>query len=155
MSKFKKILTVLIICLMCFSSMVGCIITKSDEELIELKINQFLNAYNSGDMDSVLECLDSKTRNTYESAMNIGNALIGKSGFKIGISDLFGIAVGTISEEDILTISEINIAIKNETEATVDVTLAYKDKISDTTEAAYFTMVKEDNEWFINNFQSK
>lgn len=155
MSIFKKILTVLIICLMCFSSMVGCVTTKSDEELIELKINQFLKAYNSGDMDSVLECLDSKTRNTYESAMNIGNALIGKSGFKIGISDLFGIAVGTISEEDILTISEINIAIKNETEATVDVTLAYKDNISDTKESAYFTMVKEDNEWFIKNLQSK
>lgn len=151
MSKFKKLITILIICLMCFYTMVGCTTTKSDEELIESKINQFFKAYNSGDMDSFLECLDCKTRNTYKSAMNIGNALIGKSGFKIGISDLIGIAVGTMSEEDILTISQINIAIKSETEATVDVTLAYKTEISD----IKVTMIKEDNDWFIKNLESK
>ena len=53
----------------------GCL-GKSDEELIRDRMNTFLTAYNSGDLQGVLQCMDAKTRNTYQSALNIGNVLI-------------------------------------------------------------------------------
>ena len=61
----------------------GCL-GKSDEELIRDRMNTFLTAYNSGDLQGVLQCMDAKTRNTYQSALNIGNVLIprGVSGLR-------------------------------------------------------------------------
>lgn len=155
MIKQRKFLAVIMALFLCFSLLSACASPKSDKELIESRINSFLKAYNSGDMDAVLECLDAKTKNTYKAAMNIGNVLIGKTGFGIKLSDLFGISVGTMSEDDILTISDTTINMVDDTKATVDVTLGYKDKISDTQEKAFFTMIKEDNDWFIKNLESK
>lgn len=156
MIKYKKIPAVFILLLLCLSLLSACASSKSDEELIESKIHQFLKAYNSGDIDAVLECLDSKTKNTYKAAMNIGNVFIGKkTGYNISLSDLFSLGVGTMSEDDILTISDTTITIVNDTKATVDVTLEYKDKMSDMQEKAFFTMIKEENDWWIKNLENK
>lgn len=155
MIKYRKILAVFMVLLLCLSFLSACTSPKSDEELIESRINTFLKAYNSGDMDAVLECLDAKTKNTYKSAMNIGNALIGKTGFDISLSDMFSIGVGILSDEDILSISNMAVSIIDDNNATVDVTLGYRDKMTDTLEKAVFTMIKEDNDWFIKNLESK
>lgn len=156
MNKIKyKFVIVTAALLLCLSSLSACAFFKSDEELIESRIDAFLNAYNSGDMEAVMECLDSKTRNTLQAVMNIGDNLIGETGFNISLSDMFGLGVGMMSDEDILTISDMTINITGDTEATVDVTLGYKDVFSENRESAYFTMIKEDNDWFIKNLQSK
>ena len=155
MVKYRKIFVAFMVLSLCFSLLTACSYEKSDEELIESKINKFLQAYNSGDMDGVLECLDAKTKNTVKASMNIGSALIGKTGFGITFSDLFSLGIGTMSEEDVLTISEKTINIESDVKATVDVTLGYKDKLSDMQEKAIFTMVKEDDDWFIKNLESK
>lgn len=155
MIKHRRFLAVIMMLLLCFSLLSACTFQKSDEELIESRIDQFLKAYNAGDMEAILDCLDTKTKNTYEAAMNIGNILIGKTGFDINLSDLFSISVGTMSEGDILTISDTTINISDDTKATVYVTLGYKDKMNDTQEKAFFTMIKEDNDWFINDLESE
>lgn len=161
MTKYKRILTVSMVLLLCFFSLFACSAPKSDEELIESKINQFLKAYNSGDMDAVLECLAARTKNQVSSAMKIAQAIggavpkVGGILGKISISDLFGVSVGMVSDDDILTISDTTINIVSDTKATVDVVLGYKDKLSDTQGKAFFTMVKEDNDWFIKNLEGK
>lgn len=155
MIKHRRFFAVITMLFLCFSLLSACTSPKSDEELIESRINNFLKAYNSGDIDAVLDCLDAKTRNTYKAAMNIGNVLIGKTGFGFDLSDLFGLGVGLMSEDDILTISDTTINMVDDTKATVDVTLGYKDKMSDMQEKAFFTMIKEDNDWFIKNLESK
>lgn len=155
MIKHRRFLAVIMVLFLCFSLLSACTSPKSDEELIESRINNFIKAYNSGDIDAVLDCLDAKTKNTYKAAMNIGNVLIGKTGFGISLADLFGISIGIMSEDDVLTISNISISISSDTSATVYVTLGYKDKMSDTQEKAFFTMIKEDDDWFIKNLESK
>lgn len=100
-------------------------------------------------MDEVLECLDAKTQNAFKASMNIGNMLIGKTGYSVDISDLFGLSSGS------LTLTDRIINMESDTKATVYVTVRYEDKYSNTQEEAFFTMVKEDDDWFINNFESK
>lgn len=112
-------------------------------------MNNFLAAYNSGDMDKVLECLDSKTRNTYTAAMNITGGLIGLTGFEVSISDLFGLGVGIMSDGDVLKLEQMDITIQSDTKATVSTTMHYKDYETSYSETVKFTLVKEDGDWYI------
>lgn len=149
MTKYIKIFVVFTVVCLCFTSFVACSKPKSDEELITARIDKFVKSYNSGDMDEVLECLDAKTQNAFKASMNIGNMLISKTGYSVDISDLFGLSSGS------LTLTDRIINMESDTKATVYVTVRYEDKYSNTQEEAFFTMVKEDDDWFINNFESK
>lgn len=155
MVKQRKFLAVITVLLLCVSLLSACTLFKSDEELIESRINSFVKAYNSGDMDEVLKCLDTKTRNACQAAINIGNVFIGKTGYGFQLSDLFGLGASALSEEDLLTLSDITINLVDDTEATVDVTMKYDDTKASTQGSAVFTMIKEDDDWFIKNFESK
>ena len=146
----------LILCACLLVVFVGSYFFKSDERMINERIDAFLDAYNSGNMQGVMECFDAKTRNKYQGMMGIGNALIsGSSGFGFSISDMFGVGVGTMSEGDILTISDRSITIDSETTATVIGILSYKDKHAEMSDRAVITMVKEDGEWFIKDIEDK
>ena len=130
--------------------------------MIEEKVNQFIKAYNSGDMEDVLDCLSAKKRNEFKAAMNIAQAIggavpkIGGVLGKISMSDLFAIGIAEMSEDDVLTISDITVNIISETKATADVTVRFNgNEIPDGEDKAFFTMIKEDNDWFISNFESK
>lgn len=124
---------------------------KTDEDLIADRIDSFLKAYNSGDMNKVFENLDSKTRNTYGALLNVGNMLIGKTGYGVSLSDIFSISVGFISEDDILTVSDLKITIESETKATAKCVLSYSDKLTSKKEEAVFKLIKEDKDWFIRD----
>ena len=88
-----------------FSLLSGCVsFAKSDEEKIKSRLESFTNAYNSGDLEKMLDCMDSKTKNTYKSAINITDSLIGKTGFKINLNDLFGLSVGITSDGELMTL---------------------------------------------------
>ena len=128
----------------------GCL-GKSDEELIRDRMNAFLTAYNSGDLQGVLHCMDAKTRNTYQSALNIGNVLVGLSGVSIGLEDLFGLGVGLMTEGDLLEFENMEISIRSDTKATVTVTMSYNEPGASYSEDVRFTLVKENGDWFIKN----
>ena len=141
-------------CLFIFtlSSLTGCALFKSDKEKIEDRIESFISAYNSGDLGDALDCLDAKTKNAFKSSMALTEALSGMSGFSI--SDLFSIGIG-ISEGDTLTVDIVDIEIEDE-RAMVDVIVSYKDSAKELKEEkAFFTMVKEKQEWYIKNFENK
>lgn len=128
---------------------------RSDEEQIQFRIEKFLRAYNSGDTEGILECMDQKTRNGLQASVNVANALAGMTGFKLDFSDLFSMGVWQMSEGDILEISDVVIEVTGEDRARVDVTLSYDDRVSEMEDEAFFTMVKEDGDWFIENLESK
>ncbi|MBQ2933855.1 MAG: hypothetical protein IJE02_04525 [Clostridia bacterium] len=146
----RKIISVVTIIILLVILMTGCNFFKSDEQLIEERIEAFLDAYNSGDLDGVLECLDSRTRTTIESAIGITEAFTGG----VEVSDVFGISIGTMSEGDILTVDIQEIKINDE-RATVEVLASYKDAAAGFSEPAVFTMKKEDRDWYIKNFEDK
>ncbi len=142
---------------MVFTVFSGCFFEKkSDEDLIRDRINAFLKAYNSGDISAVLDCMDAKTRNEYSAIVNIGSALLGKSGLGgVSVSDLFALGVGGMSEGDILSVSNEEIELIDSQNARVNVEMSYKDKVSQMNSGAVFTMVKEGDDWFIKDFKEK
>ena len=84
---------------------------KTDADLIEERIDAFLSAYNSGDMDGVIACMDKKSGNELRAAMNVIGALGGALlGVNLSLSDLFSLGIG-MSDDDYmkLEISKIEI----------------------------------------------
>lgn len=157
MRKFKNIVILTIATIITVMTVAGCNINKTDEELINRRIEAFFEAYNAGDMEGGVKCLDSKTKNTYESAMNMTNALIGKTGFSIKLSDIFGVAVGVISEGDLLKASEMNITLTSDETANVNTVLSYSDKtgMGNFAEKVLISMKKEKSDWFIEDIKSE
>ncbi len=152
MNKLRKIffLSMIVIFAFCFCScQLGF---KSDEEKIRDRVEEFIFAYNSGDVDGAFDCLDAKSKQTYKAMMNIGNGLFGKlTGIDISVQDLFAIAVG-VNGSDILSMDIKNIAITSETTATVDISTTLSLDVARTSETnnnMQLQMVKEKDDWFI------
>ncbi len=153
----KIVVTALIIITVAFVLITCFFDFRTDEEKIEDQINNFVTAYNDGDLEKVLDSLDSRTRNALKSTMNITETLLG-SKMKVKLSDLFSVSVGLVSgEDDILKVTIDDIDIQDD-KATVNVSMTYRDKandFSDFTGEAVFTMVKEDRDWYIRNFKDR
>ncbi len=153
----KKILTLTLTLILSVSFLSGCnLLIKSDEELIEERINSFVSAYNSGDADGLLECFDSKTKTTMKSALGIGNSLLGGLiGFDISLSDIFGLGMG-ITDGDVLTVQEIkDIRVGTDT-ATADVTIVFSDEwggSGTTTDDCTFYLKSENGGWYISDLK--
>lgn len=147
----KKTLAIfLMVCLLV--SICGCeALLLSDEDMIRNRMDAFTKAYNAGDMEKCLDCLDSKTRNQYSALVNIGNALIGKTGFKIAIADMFALGVALTDEGDVLTFKELDINIQSETSARVKATMVYSENSDEMESTVTFHLVKEDGDWYITD----
>lgn len=121
---------------------------KTDEEMIIDRMQHFAHAYNTGDMEEAIACLDSKSRNTYMAALQVGNALIGLTGFNIGMTDLFSLGIAVSEEGEPIKFADLEVEMKSETEAKVHALMHFAghgeqgDKIT-------FYMVKEDGDWYI------
>lgn len=144
----KKVVSMLLILALFAFIFCGCE-SKSDEMMIADRMNTFLKAYNTGDLEGALACLDAKTRNTYQAALNVGNQLIGLTGFSADISDLFSLGIGLSGTECALMLENLTITGKSDTQAVVSATLTYQDGQSSYGEEVSFTLVKEDGDWYI------
>lgn len=124
----------------------------TDEKLIEERISQFVTAYNNGDMETVLECLDTKARNAFQALLNVLSGLAeNATGYSIDLSDLFSLGVSMVSG-DIIKVEIIEIAISNSAKATVTATMNLKNTESKT---AYFSMTYENDNWYIGDITDK
>ncbi len=135
----------------------SCAAEKSDEELIRDRIDSFMKAYNSGDMDGVFESLDTKTRNATKAIFSMAEAMGGMLGMDgVSLSDLFSLSVA-VAGDDVLDVTVSNINITDGENATVETTLSlgYGDLVSETDYSITFAMVKEDGDWFISNMIEK
>ncbi len=153
MRRAKNVIILAIAAIVTVMTVAGCGGKKTDEELITERIESFVEAYNNGDMEEAIECMDSKSRNALESAMNMANALIGKTGFDISMGDLFGLAV-SMSESELLKIDDISITYISDENADVSAGLSYNDKITGTAnfeEQIIIKMKKEKSDWFIED----
>lgn len=136
----------------------GCNTFKTDEEIIEERINTFLSAYNSGDYEETLDCLSPKMKNTMKGMTGLGETLLGGiTGFNFNMSDLFGLGSGILSQGDVLTISNAKLNFESETKATVECSLTFNNDLlgNKITQKSSFIMSKENNDWFIENIKLK
>ena len=156
-TKSKGILSALLV-ILCAFSLVSCLLPqKSDEELIEERLNTFVDSFNSGDMDAVIGCFDKKSRNILQSAVNVGGSLLGKGlGFGVNMSDLFGLGIASAQPNgDVLSVTDRSIHVQSDTEATVDVTWTERYGKEETSAPAQFIMVKEGKDWYIKDAELK
>ncbi|MGM9640151.1 MAG: hypothetical protein ACI3V3_02155 [Faecousia sp.] len=147
----RRIVSIMVVVCVFVGILSACVF-KSDQKLIEDRIESFLKAYNAGDLEAVLECLDAKTRNTYRSAFGIGNALIGMTGFGGSLSDMFGLGVGLMSDRDVMQLRDLEIVVTSPSEATVRATMYYNNDLEhSSSQKVQLTLVKEDGDWFIHD----
>ncbi len=147
----KRIYSLIALVLVLSMLLTGCFGSKkSDEELIESRINTFIKGYNSGNMNSVLKNLDAKTRNELKAAMNITQDMFD---MKVDISDLFSLGVGLFSDGDTLEIDILSVEKQSEKEATAYARISYKDSFTDESDDVMFELVKEGKSWYISDLK--
>ncbi|MBQ7347460.1 MAG: hypothetical protein IJW55_05840 [Clostridia bacterium] len=145
--RFLSFLLAMILLLTCLSA---CKKEKqpTNEELIENRITTFVTAYNDGDMDTVMSCLDAKTRNAFQAMLNLLGGLAGSAaGFNIDLSDLFSLGVSTTTG-DFMELEITNITVIDNENATATTTM---DLTGAGTQTIYFVMVYENNGWYIHD----
>lgn len=129
----------------------GCAGFKSDEQLITERIQDFTEAYNSGDFEETLKSMDSKTRNTYQAAADIGGSLFaGWSGLSLDYGDLFALGVGTAQADELMTIQIESVSIEGE-EAVAVTQMDYEVGFGYGTVSmkVEFELIKEKGDWYI------
>lgn len=125
----------------------GC---KSDEVKIQERLDAVVFAFNSGDMEGVLDCYDAKTRNVNKAVLGIGDSLLGMGGIDIGLSSMFALAVGLRSNGELVRIEDVQITMNSDrTVAKVEAVLCYEDTGSAFDAPLQITMVKENGDWYI------
>ena len=153
----NKYLRVIIIIALLSTLLTSCLsfTPKTDEQLIRERIDAFITAYNTGDIEDCLACLDAKSRNAIKSASSlIGGIGFGVGSFSFGINplDLFGLAVANASEGDLFNLQITDIEIENDNQATVSAEISYNGKYG-SMEDPHCTviMTKEHGDWFIKD----
>lgn len=142
----RAVALVILICLVT-ALLCGC---KSDEQKIEDRLNQFLFAFNTGDMEAVLDCYDAKTRNANKAILGLGNNLLGDSLLGMSFQGLFALSVGLMSEGELLRVEDVVVEIHSSgTRATVSATLYYEDYSESHNSQIQLTMIKENGDWYI------
>ena len=130
----------------------GTNLFKSDETLIRERIQAYEDACNDGDMDAMLDCMDSETKALMEGTMDLMDGLFQEgSGMDFGMSDMFGFA-GAMG--DFFKVEITNIAIEGNY-ATVSVIMsADMYGYSEETEETELPMVKEGGDWYIGGMEN-
>ena len=155
----KRLLALFLVIVMALGCFASCKkdedppeILPTDEELITETIETFLTAYNTGDMDAVLQCLDAKTRNAFQAMLNLLGGLAGSAaGFDIDLKDLFSLGVSTTQGDFMgLEITNINVIDSSNAVATTTMNLTGAG-----VQTIYFEMVYENDGWYIHDMTDR
>ena len=131
----------------------GCSFFKSDEQLMKDKINSFVTSYNSGDVEGMIDTLDSQSRQIAKSTLELSDTLISSlTGISVSVKDVFALCISFSDDFDTLTIVSFDDFQVGESTATVSVTVAGEKSGTEETEQAEFKMKKENGDWYINDF---
>ncbi len=129
---------------------------KSDEDLINERIEEFVSSYNNGDMEAVMECFDQRTKSLLGATVGIGEALIGgAAGFDVSMSDMFGLGAG-LNEGDMMKLRDVQFTVpdgaeKVSVDAVITMSISFMGQSQSNSSSVQFEMVKEDGDWFISN----
>ena len=153
---FYKLFGVVLIALLSFC-FVSCNLNKSktpksDNEMINSRISEFLSAYNDGDFEATVNCFDKKTRRQINATFNVTGSLLGSvTGVNIDLSDMFSLGIATSSEDDFLSIEISRIVMQSSEKATLIGTMSFSGVGSEQSDTVFIVMVKESDDWYIND----
>ncbi len=140
-------IVVFIVLIICVSLLIDK--KPNEEDKIVECVENFVEAYNAGDMEQVLECLDAKTRNKYNAMLNLLGGLAGSIvGMGIDMKDLFSLGVA-LSDGDYLEVDIKDVELIDSANALVEASIGmYRDSEEDN---GYFVMVLENDKWCISD----
>ncbi len=152
--KTLKFLTLILTLMLTISLFFACgedepeSIPKTDEELIEARIEEFVNAYNTGDTEKLLASLDAKSRNTLNAMLGlVGGITDSAIGFNVDLTQLFSLGVGLYEGDFMkLKIGDITVVDSKNAYAKATMTLAESE-----TMPIYFVMLYENDGWYVND----
>ncbi len=120
----------------------------TNEQQIKERIEKFSTAYNQGDMDAVLECLDAKSRNAMNAMLNLVGGIAGSlTGVDIDLRDLFSLGI-YISSDDFMKLQIGKITVTDSKNAVATTTM---DLTGAGVGTIYFYMVYENGGWYIHD----
>lgn len=131
---------------------------KSDDEKIADRLEAIETAYANGDMDAILDCMDTKSRNAYKGLGSLGSMIGGSVGpfsFNLGGSSISSLFSVTVAVEDVsikFTIKNIEYTDKTHATVTADLWESENYLYDETTQEVTFEMVKEKNDWYLSDF---
>ena len=103
-------------------------------------------------MDTVLECLDAKSRNAMEAMLKLLGGIAGSyTGFEIDLKDLFSLGISTI-DGDFMKLKITDIKITDSKNATVTTTM---ELTGAGVQTIFFSMVYEHEGWYIRDMSDK
>ncbi len=132
---------------------------KSNEELIHICIDRFEESYNNGDLKGVIACLSAKRQKQIKSIINLMNAVsfgIGCGPINISsaidLYDLFGLSVGSVSDEELLRVETHSISFTDAGGADVCADISFQFAYgTQEVGTVILKMVKEKGKWYIDN----
>lgn len=152
--KLVRVMALVLVLSVIVALFMGCdAFFKSDEEQITDRLDAFMSACNSGDLDGALDCMDKSSRNTYGAVFDIGSALFGSiTGIEIDVRDLMAVVLG-FSPQDFFELQIQRISLDSEETATVTASISFTDpqtgeKVSQ--EGLELPMIKEGWDWYID-----
>ncbi len=165
MSTARKICLLLSVLLL-LGSLVACdraVRVRTDEDMIRDRIDAFLLAYNTGDFDGVLACMDRQSRRRYESMANlisgigvsVGAGPFGVSG-NLNFRDMFGYSVNAFSDGELMDAELVRIEPDEQDadRADVYVVLTLKSNFGEVIDRTKFELRREDGDWYIHDMHS-
>ena len=146
----KRTLLAAVAVLLLLTQLCACS-SKSDEELIRDRIENFMSDYNDGDLDAALENLTPKTRNATQAILNMAESLGGLFGLDgISLSDMFSLGLA-FSDDEMLKVTVQSVTIQDEENATAETELSLNSPVGDAAYSIRFVMQKKDGDWYIDN----
>ncbi len=125
----------------------------TDEELIRKCVQTFITAYNEGDMDTALNCLNAKNRNAMEAILNLlGGAAGSYLGFDIDLKDLFSIGV-SVTNGDLMKLNITDVSITSNSNGKMATVTTSMDLAGTGAQTVYFSMVYEHDGWYISDMR--
>lgn len=125
----------------------------TDEEKIAKQVNTFAHAYNSGDWDTLMGCLNVESRNTLRISLEMFESIFGTLlGFELDLKDYFSLGA-YVTEEDFMSfkIDKIDVADDKKTA----VVTAHTDIAGGDEQILIFEMVYEYDGWYIGDVLDK
>lgn len=129
-----------------------CFFSKTDVEKICDTLERFETAYEQGDLEKCLSCLDSKSRNGMKGAASLGGGIAGMLGLDLGsnaIGSMFGVAIASQSPKLKFDVEEINFTDDEHAVVTAILNSSGLYATKDTSEKVTIEMVKEDSDWYM------
>ncbi len=142
----KKVIVILVCIIIVAVLLLNSSLFKSDTKKIEERIEQFSAQYNDGDLEGVLECFDTKTRNMLSGTIGLGSSFLG-----FNMNDLFGLSVGLLSDEDLLYITIDSIEVDG-SKGVVYARIGFRGYMSQESDVVIH-MAKEGFKWYISDMK--